>query len=259
MSRRSSWFAMLAVLMTLLSAAAVYSQQEATKGAQSKEKSALEADKGSPSKDKAAPDSEKPRHVVKTDKEWAKILTRPQYLVTRQKETEPAFSGKYVNNHAAGIYACVCCGEDLFSSRTKFDSGTGWPSFYAPIKPSHIATQPDFTIPSEARVEVECASCGAHLGHVFSDGPPPTGQRFCINSLSLKFNKGTATAAKAKSKTKTAAKGKTAASPKTTANDPQDEAITKSGSKSDDGSESDTPTTESKKSPAPKGKTTKGQ
>jgi peptide-methionine (R)-S-oxide reductase len=149
----------------------------------------------------------KKRKVMKTDQEWQKILTRNQFLVTRRKETEPAFSGKLVNNHAKGVYVCVCCGEELFSSRTKFNSGTGWPSFYAAIAPGQIDTAPDYSA-AEPRVEVECTACGAHLGHVFEDGPPPTGLRYCINSLSLRFVKAT-TAATTKEKSKSkVAKGK---------------------------------------------------
>ena len=126
------------------------------------------------------------RKVVKTDQEWQKLLTTNQYLVTRKKMTEPAFSGKYANSHVKGVYACVCCGAGLFSSRAKFNSGTGWPSFYQPLSAKSVDAAPDYS-EGEPRVEVLCMDCGAHLGHVFPDGPPPTGQRFCINSLSLKL------------------------------------------------------------------------
>jgi peptide-methionine (R)-S-oxide reductase len=149
------------------------------------------------------------RKVKKTDAEWAKLLTRNQFLVTRRKETEPAFSGRYATSHAKGIYACVCCGADLFSSTAKFDSGTGWPSFWKPIDAKNIETAADYE-QAEARVEVMCRDCGAHLGHVFQDGPPPTGLRFCINSLSLKLVPPTSTA-----KTPAKAKGKAKAKSKT--------------------------------------------
>jgi peptide-methionine (R)-S-oxide reductase len=145
--------------------------------------------------------------LIKSEKEWLKQLTRAQFLVTRMKATEPAFSGKYVNNHAIGTYACVCCGAPLFNSRQKFESGTGWPSFWAPYAPERIQTAPDYH-GAEPRVEVMCARCDAHLGHVFSDGPPPTGLRFCINSTSLKF------LAEARAKT-TKAKAKTTTKPGT--------------------------------------------
>ena len=133
-------------------------------------------------------DETKAREVTKTDEEWAKQLTRTQFLVTRKKATEPAFSGKLVNNHARGTYHCICCDAPLFGSNAKFESGTGWPSFFKPIDAPKIDTVADHSGGDE-RVEVMCNTCGAHLGHVFNDGPAPTGLRYCINSASLKFVK----------------------------------------------------------------------
>ena len=126
--------------------------------------------------------------LEKSDSDWKKELTPEQYQVLRHKGTERAFTGAYWDSHDKGVYRCAGCDAELFESDTKFDSGTGWPSFFAPVDKSHVEEDVD-TSHGMRRVEVHCARCGGHLGHLFPDGPRPTGQRYCINSASLKFEK----------------------------------------------------------------------
>lgn len=127
-------------------------------------------------------------NLPKTDAEWRALLDEDTYYITRQKGTERPFTGKYYDNKEEGVYRCACCGQELFSSDAKYDSGSGWPSFFKPAEQAAVAEDTD-TTHGMTRTEILCSNCGAHLGHVFPDGPKPTGLRYCVNSLSLNFQK----------------------------------------------------------------------
>ncbi len=186
------------------------------------------ADESTPSDaDKAKAKETKPvdpnARVVKSLDEWRRQLTGPQFMVTRMKATEPPFSGRYASGHFRGTFVCVCCGTELFSSAHKFESGTGWPSFWRPVSNKALTSAPDYS-DGTPRIEVNCARCDAHLGHVFPDGPPPTGQRFCINSLSLKLvppGASSSASKKSTSKPKSSAKTPTRDVPQPTTPEPE--------------------------------------
>lgn len=125
--------------------------------------------------------------IEKAEEEWKKELSQEQYHVLREAGTEPPFSGEFWNEHRSGMYRCAACGQELFSSETKFDSGSGWPSFFTPVAKERVFHGQDASHGTE-RTEIRCSRCGSHLGHVFDDGPKPTGKRYCINSLALGFN-----------------------------------------------------------------------
>ncbi len=163
----------------------------------------------------------KPEFIVKSPAEWRKILTRVQFAIARGKSTEPAYSGKYASGHFRGIFVCACCDaadvtSELFSSKAKFESGTGWPSFYEAINNRAIQTGWDY-LEAEPRVEVMCRRCGAHLGHVFDDGPPPTGLRFCINSAVIKLISAEGETSVKNASSKASSKAKAKAKPKSSA------------------------------------------
>lgn len=169
----------------------------AAKDAKSKKNAAADEEKTAKSSEKSEKSStiskkepadaaSKPEKVVKTDAEWRRILTPLQFKVTRKKFTEPAGSNPMAHSKKDGVYHCICCGEPLFDSKAKFESGTGWPSFFQTLKEEAVTNLED-TSDGELRTEVQCSRCDAHLGHVFSDGPEPTGLRYCMNGASLKF------------------------------------------------------------------------
>jgi peptide-methionine (R)-S-oxide reductase len=212
---------------------------------------------GSKTKAKAKPE---PEFVRKTDAEWRKILTKTQYMVTRQKATEPAFSGKYATGHFRGTFLCVCCGAELFNAQNKFDSGTGWPSFDRPASLRAIGREMDYG-GFEPRVEVMCRRCGAHLGHVFDDGPTITTLRFCINSASIKLrppegesastdreSSRNASNGRTKARSKSSVKAKAKAKPKAKAQPAAAARGTKESSEGTKGEDRDVPANSEKRS-----------
>ncbi|HEU5117508.1 MAG TPA: peptide-methionine (R)-S-oxide reductase MsrB, partial [Isosphaeraceae bacterium] len=177
------------LLLVVLTTAPVLAQAPEDRGTTTKPDdpaSTTPADESTPKDtDKAKAEETRPADdpnakIVKSLDEWRRQLTGPQFMVTRMKATEPPFSGRYASGHFRGTFVCVCCGTELFSSAHKFESGTGWPSFWRPVSNKVLTSAPDYS-DGTPRIEVNCARCDAHLGHVFPDGPPPTGRRFCIN------------------------------------------------------------------------------
>jgi peptide-methionine (R)-S-oxide reductase len=187
MDRRRKWWwaGLLVVPLVALAAGTGDKPASAPKPAQASgpEKAAEKAPEKAAEKS-----SEAPGKVVKTEEQWRQQLTSEQFHILREKGTERAFTGKYWNNHEAGVYRCAACGQVLFSSDTKFESGTGWPSFWQPVSPASVEVHEDNSF-FMTRTEVLCSRCGGHLGHVFPDGPEPTGLRYCMNSGALTFEK----------------------------------------------------------------------